>query len=360
MSETKKTLGDMISIACGDKFKEIDAANGNLLDFSRECHFAVQHITKNKFTLDTAKKDQTSLKNAIVNVAAVGLSLNPVNHYAYLVPRDGSICLDISYRGLIKLATDTGSIKWAKAVLVYTTDTFVYKGPAEKPQHDADVFSSDRGEVVGGYCIAKTSDEDFLIETMSLADIHEVRATSKAYASGSNCPWKTFFDEMAKKTLIKRSSKTWPQNSKTERLNGAIDILNQHEGLKKELIEYDSCSHSSEQKQQLHEYMQENDGLGIYCLSRSVGDNVYTSLYHSFERGTKGKNQALMDSLCEKGRLQFFEYVDEFNSFSDNSSPDDALALFEELTSDQLSLIAGDLNPQASVWIANLRPADIA
>ena len=48
MSESKKTLGEMISAACGDKFKEIDAANGSLLDFSRECHFAVQHITKSK------------------------------------------------------------------------------------------------------------------------------------------------------------------------------------------------------------------------------------------------------------------------------------------------------------------------
>ena len=54
---------------------------------------------------------------------------------------------------------------------------------------------------------------------MSLADIKKVEATSKA----KNGPWKTFWEEMARKTIVKRASKYWP---KVDRLDKAIDYLN--------------------------------------------------------------------------------------------------------------------------------------
>lgn len=359
MSDNKQGLSAVFQ-ACESRFLEINESNGNLLDFARECHFASQQITKSDFIMNVARNNQPSLKNAIVNCSAVGLSLNPANAHAYLVPRDGGICLDVSYKGLIKLATDTGSILWAKAVLVHESDEFVYKGPATPPEHSADVFSSDRGEIKGGYCIAKTASGDFLIETMSLAEIHEVRGTSKAYTSGKTCPWKTFFNEMAKKTLIKRASKTWPQTDQRERLDNAINIVNEHEGLQSELINYDSCSHSPEQKELLHKYMQENDGLGIYCLQLELGENIYTSLYHSFERGTKGKNQAVMDSLNEQGRVLFFKYVEEFDVACDSDDKDGARLLIEELTPNQVLLINEEVQPHTSAFIVSVDEEEAA
>ena len=99
--------------------KPFDGQNNFGLVFKSECLFAKQQITKESFTLDTAVNNPASLRSAILNVAAIGISLNPSLAHAYLVPRDGAICLDISYRGLVKLATDAGAIEWAKAVLVY-------------------------------------------------------------------------------------------------------------------------------------------------------------------------------------------------------------------------------------------------
>ena len=86
------------------KFMELDAANGSLVDFAQECLFARQQLLKNEFTLKTAANNPNSLQAAVLNVAAIGISLNPASAHAYLVPRDGAICLDISYRGLSKLS----------------------------------------------------------------------------------------------------------------------------------------------------------------------------------------------------------------------------------------------------------------
>ena len=73
------------------RFREMDIANGRILDFTQECLFARQQLLKNNFTLDTAAKNPNSLQAAILNVAAIGVSLNPALSHAYLVPRDGAI-----------------------------------------------------------------------------------------------------------------------------------------------------------------------------------------------------------------------------------------------------------------------------
>ena len=203
------------------------------VSFSKEQTFAIQQLEKNEHIYNIALNNKKSVLMAMANVANVGLSLNPATKYAYLVPRDGAIHLDISYIGLIKIATDTGSIKWAKAEIVRENDTFTYKGINALPEHEMNPFG-DRGEVIGVYCVAKTVDGDYLTDTMSLKEINEVRATSKAQGSQYS-PWNTFFTEMCKKTIIKRASKTWPKTDRMERLDNAIHVINQHEGLVEEL-----------------------------------------------------------------------------------------------------------------------------
>jgi recombination protein RecT len=188
------------------KFRQLDKANGNLLDFERECLFARQQLLKNDFTLKIAASNPNSLQGAILNVAAIGISLNPAQQHAYLVPRDGAICLDISFRGLTYLATESGAIKWAKVELVYEADTFAWRGPAEMPLHEADPFS-ERGEIKGGYCIAKLPDDSVMVEVMPVAEIYKIRNTSKAYQAKKG-PWFDYEEEMMKKTILKRASKS--------------------------------------------------------------------------------------------------------------------------------------------------------
>jgi len=226
--------------------KEFTDKNQYKLSFESECHFAKQLLMRNSGLMNAAQKNPASLHDAIINGSACGISLNPAMRHAYLVPRDGAVCLDISFMGLVALACEAGTISTAMAVLVhgprgeYPGDHYQGRGPVTPPQHEYDLAHPDRvnGEdplenLMCGYCLAVLPSGLTVVTEMPASEIFAVRASSKAYTSGKNCPWKgKWSGEMAKKTLIKRGSKSWPQGGGRERLDQAIHVINQHEGLR--------------------------------------------------------------------------------------------------------------------------------
>lgn len=203
---------------------------GELLSYDKEALFAMQALAKSDYSLKVANENRNSVRLAMLNVASTGLTLNPTHAYAYLVPRDGSIVLDISYKGLIKIATDCGAILWARADVVYSSDEFTYNGPAAAPGHKADVFNKDRGELVGAYCIAKTREGDILCEVMPLAEIEKIRSKSELFKKKQSGPWVEFFVQMVKKSCIKRAAKTWPYTGRSGKLFEAIELASESEG----------------------------------------------------------------------------------------------------------------------------------
>ena len=78
----------------------------------KEKQFAIQALSSNDYLAKVAEGNRTSLQNAIINIASIGISLNPALKHAYLVPRKGGVCLDISYMGLLHLAQSSGVILW--------------------------------------------------------------------------------------------------------------------------------------------------------------------------------------------------------------------------------------------------------
>lgn len=230
-----------ITIITNDIYGQREAFNSVLVDqsinFEREAEFAMQIIEGNSYMLTTATNNRQSVINAVKNIAAIGISLNPAKKQAYLVPRrpkagsDTAICLDISYMGLIDLAVDSGSIRWAQARLVRENDDYEGQGVDKPPVHKYKPFASatDRGQIIGAYVVVKTVDGDFLTHEMSIGEIHEIRDRSESWKSyvkdnKKKCPWVTDPGEMIKKTVIKQASKTWPRGS--GRLEQAIHHLN--------------------------------------------------------------------------------------------------------------------------------------
>lgn len=197
------------------------------INFEREAGFAIQVLQGNEYSLKAAMSDRQAVINAVTNIAAIGISLNPAKKQAYLVPRKGKICLDISYMGLMDLAMATGSVKWAKASVVHEADNFALNGFDGPPAHQYNPFSKDRGPVVGVYVVVKTADGDYLTDCMSKDDVDAIMNRSESAKSGKSSPWKTDYGEMAKKTVVKRAYKYWP---KTERLEQAIHHLNTDAG----------------------------------------------------------------------------------------------------------------------------------
>ena len=327
------------------KFMELDAANGSLVDFAQECLFARQQLLKNEFTLKTAANNPNSLQAAVLNVAAIGISLNPASAHAYLVPRDGAICLDISYRGLSKIATDAGAIKWAKVELVYEHDKFSWRGPALAPDHEADPFS-DRGAIKGGYCIAKLPDGEILTEVMPVEEINKIRDTSKAYQKGGG-PWKQWYEEMAKKTILKRAYKSWPQTPNRRRVDLAVEALHQSEG----------TAYTIEQHTEFMELLRKGDALKFYMMRLSLPDHVWIALYNSFDKGHKveGKKQAA--ELENQGIAQFNDIKDAIH---DAVASDDRGAVEEvlgELDADERAFVLKHLSADAAEYIQAMEQA---
>jgi len=196
------------------------------INFEREAGFAIQMITASDYALGVAMKNKQSVIDAVTNVAAIGISLNPAKKQAYLVPRKNKICLDLSYMGLIDLAIQEGGIKWAQAQLVYEKDTFALNGMDKMPLHQFNPFGKDRGEYVGVYVVVKTSDGEYLTHTMEIGEAYAIRDRSDSWKNqqpGKRGPWESDPGEMIKKTCVKRASKYWP---KTDRLDKAIHYLN--------------------------------------------------------------------------------------------------------------------------------------
>ena len=211
-----------------DQF-ELIASKENLVAWAEESQFAVQILNKNA-TLQQCTPQ--SIQESITNVAAIGLSLNPAYGYAYLVP-DGiksgqqwiKVCqLRVSFKGLVKIAVDSGAIKFVRAEIVRENDSFTYNGPMAAPVHQMNPFG-DRGKVVGVYCIAKTPDNEYLTDVMSVDEINKIRAAAK-----QDGVWSKWFEEMAKKAIIKRASKQWPMGNGAERFSTAVAVVNDVEG----------------------------------------------------------------------------------------------------------------------------------
>lgn len=236
------------------------ALSTEVVSWQKESQFAIQYFQKNDYLAKTALANPTSAQNAIINVAAIGISLNPASKLAYLVPRDGMVCLDISYMGLMHIAMESGVILWGQAKIVHANDTYESNGLDKAPTHKYNAFG-ERGDIVGVYCTVKTPAGDYLTEEMSIAEIKSVEATSKA----KNGPWKNFWSEMARKTVVKRASKYWP---KASRLDSAIHVLNEEEGVWTE----PQMTHKPEKEIIEHESAQQQDKLAkLSALADAMG-----------------------------------------------------------------------------------------
>lgn len=112
--------------------------------------------------------------------------------------------------GILKKIRNSGELASIGAHVVYDKDLFKYTlGDDEKIEHTPSL-DSDRGKPIACYAIAKTKDGAIYREVMSVADVEKVRNASRASQSG---PWVQWWDEMARKTVIRRIAKRLPSSA---------------------------------------------------------------------------------------------------------------------------------------------------
>lgn len=157
-----------------------------------------------------------SFLGAMMTAAQLGVEPNTPLGQAYLIPRwsgkaQASECqFQLGYKGLIDLAYRSGQVASIGAYTVYANDEFVYE-LGINPSITHKPAMQDRGAPVAFYAVWRGKDGSYGFEVMSMADVEaHAQKYSDAVKKGWTSPWQTNFEEMAKKTVLKRCLKYAP------------------------------------------------------------------------------------------------------------------------------------------------------
>jgi recombination protein RecT len=169
---------------------------------------------------------QTTLIGALMECSQLGLMPDGTTGEAYLIPfksQTGMECqLIIGYRGYITLARRSGDVKSIMSNVVYSTDKFEYEyGLEDKLSH---VPSGKGGEATHVYAIIKFVNGGYQYIVLTKGEIDMVRDKSANYkyaARKEQTVWGMYWEEMAKKTAIRRLIKLVPLSAE---LNRALSL----------------------------------------------------------------------------------------------------------------------------------------
>ncbi len=176
---------------------KIQAIAPNALNLERFVGVVTHAVQKTPKLLEC---DPTSLLSAVMESAALGLTPSGVLGESYLVPRAGAVNLQVGYKGLVKLALESGQVRQIVARPVYAKDHFRYSfGLEEDTFEHVPTEDPERGDVVRAYAIARMVEGPAQLEVTALADILQ----AKSVAQTSNV-WNQWFGAMAAKTSVRR------------------------------------------------------------------------------------------------------------------------------------------------------------
>jgi recombination protein RecT len=194
-------------------------------------------VTAANMSPELIEADRRSLLGACVKCAADGLV--PDGREAALVifnakSRDGGWEKRVQYMpmiaGVLKRARNSGEIASIVVQVVHQNDRFTWRpcDPERPIDHETPGLLEDRGAPVGAYAIARLKDGSVMAEVMNKAEIDKVRNVSRSKDRG---PWVDWYDQMARKTVLRRLSKYLPMDAAPmEALLRRDDALGQAQG----------------------------------------------------------------------------------------------------------------------------------
>jgi recombination protein RecT len=203
-------------------------------------------LTTIQKTPDLLACDQTSLLGSIVECAQLGLMPDGILGEAYLVPYKNTQAnrrdcqLQIGWRGLIKLARQSGLVAYVVAEPVYQCDQFkVLYAPERTLEHIPNFEDETRGTYPakgtqgvpnfipigfrGVYALVKYKTGEIDFEYLPLHRVEQIRAGSKA----QNGPWLSHWLEMARKSAIRALGKRLPLTTDFMRAANLDDLREQ-------------------------------------------------------------------------------------------------------------------------------------
>lgn len=199
---------------------QIELALPRHLDPDRMMRVALTAVNKNPKLLECSKE---SVLLALMTCSQYGVE--PDGRYAHLIPysckvkqggqdRWVTMCqFQWDYKGLVSQIRKAPDVADIYADLICANDVYkISRGLHRDLIHEVDI-SKPRGPVIAAYSVCQFRDGTASFELMTTDEIDAIRKRSKSYDKDKDCsfgPWATDWGEMAKKTVIKRHSKTLP------------------------------------------------------------------------------------------------------------------------------------------------------
>ncbi|WEB03929.1 recombinase RecT [Streptococcus anginosus] len=153
-------------------------------------------VTNNNLLM---KASNEFIMTAAMKAAVLNLPIEPSLGQAYIVPYRQEAQFQLGYKGLIQLAQRSGKYKSINSGVVYKSQFISYNPLFEELEID---FTQPQDEVIGYFAAFKLLNgfEKVTYWTKEQAYAHGKRF-SKSFNNG---PWKSDFDAMAQKTLLKQ------------------------------------------------------------------------------------------------------------------------------------------------------------
>jgi recombination protein RecT len=162
------------------------------------------------------KCDARSVAGCIVQAAILGLEPSTVLGEAYLIPYGKTCQLVPGWKGLLKLVRNSGELLMVNAQEVRQRDLFEFEDGLDPflRHKRAPGGPEERGPVVAYWAgaVLKGGGKQFVVMTRQEVEAH-ARKYSKAFTTG---PWKSEFDEMAKKTCLRKLCKYLPASVESQ------------------------------------------------------------------------------------------------------------------------------------------------
>lgn len=198
---------------------EIQRALPRHMDSDRLARIAITTLRQNP---GLGKCTPASFLGALMTCSQLGLEPGPLGE-AYLVPFGNEVTFIPGYRGLIKLAWQSGQMSSIAAHVVHEQDEFDFEYGLEPFLRHKPTMTGDPGAVIAVYAAATFKNGGNAFVVMSRADVEEIRKSSRSGSSGSS-PWVKHWDAMARKTAIRQLIRYLPLSSELENLARADSL----------------------------------------------------------------------------------------------------------------------------------------
>lgn len=146
----------------------------------------------------------------LAGIHGAGAALHAARHYGALVRFKKNVQFIPMIGGILRLMRNTGEVQTLIAEVVCEKDEFFYR-LGDDPKIDHTPAMGERGKVTCAYAVLKTKDGGVYREVMSRAEIDKVARCSRAESG----PWKSWYEEMARKTVLRRLAKKCPLSTDT-------------------------------------------------------------------------------------------------------------------------------------------------